>query len=188
MLHFTLAETESTAGLPVVPRSILECFVTFAIGAIESGYPSACWRACHCSYSFLHVSSKSCDGEQVAKGLVPQFTEVASRRLLQLTSPAVPLAKPLILLVSMCFIILPEAVVKILPVGEEDHNVTIKEDTSPGLLQWAEALASLSESESVPGLSLESEMKLAGKEVHYACVDPLISCTHFLLTTKEQSK
>jgi hypothetical protein len=88
----------------------------------------------------------------------------------------------------MCFIILPEAVVKILPVGEEDHNVTIKEDTSPGLLQWAEALASLSESESVPGLSLESEMKLAGKEVHYACVDPLISCTHFLLTTKEQSK
>lgn len=161
MLHFTLAETESTAGLPVVPRSILECFVTFAIGAIESGYPSACWRACHCSYAFLHVSSKSCDGEQVAKGLVPQFTEVASRRLLQLTSPAVPLAKPLILLVSMCFIILPEAVVKILPVGEGDHNVTIKEDTSPGLLQWAEALASLSESESVPGLSLESEMKLA---------------------------
>ena len=72
----------------------------------------------------------------------------------------VPLAKPLILVVSMCFIILPEAVDKILSAQDEASAAT--QDSDQGLLRWANALAELAESEAEPGLSLESEMKLAG--------------------------
>lgn len=72
----------------------------------------------------------------------------------------VPLAKPLILVVSLCFILFPENVDKIL--SAQDDAASSTEDTSPGLLRWANALAGLAESEAEPGLSLESEMKLAG--------------------------
>ena len=72
----------------------------------------------------------------------------------------VPLAKPLILVISMCFILFLENVEKIL--FAQDDAATSTDDTSPGLLRWANALAGLAESKAEPGLSLESEMKLVG--------------------------
>jgi len=62
----------------------------------------------------------------------------------------------------MCFIVSPEQVEKTLS-SEDNASLDISEDgASQGLLVYAEALASLAESEADPGLSLESEMKLAG--------------------------
>lgn len=72
----------------------------------------------------------------------------------------VPLAKPLILVISMCFILFPETVDKIL--SAQDDVAASTEDGNQGLFRWANALAGLAESEAEPGLSLESEMKLAG--------------------------
>lgn len=150
----------SSPGIP--PRSILEYLVTFVTTAIESAYPAACWRACRCTHALLHASAISFEGEEIAKMLVPRFCEVAARRLQQLTNVTVPLAKPLILVISMCFIILPENVEKILSSGDDASGIT-DEDSTQGFLMWADALAKLAESESDPGLSLESEMKLAGE-------------------------
>lgn len=73
----------------------------------------------------------------------------------------VPLAKPLILVISMCFILFPETVDKIL--SAQDEVPDSPEDAGQGLLRWADALAELAESEAEPGLALESEMKLAGE-------------------------
>jgi hypothetical protein len=63
----------------------------------------------------------------------------------------------------MCFVVSPEQVEKILS-SEDNTSLDITEDGAcQGLLMYAEALAGLAESEADPGLSLESEMKLAGK-------------------------
>ncbi len=56
---------------------------------------------------------------------------------------------------------LPDTVEKILSAGE-DAGAVNDDSTSHGLLMWAEALAGLAGSKLEPGLSLESEMKLAG--------------------------
>ena len=91
--------------------------------------------------------------------LVPRFCEVAARRLQQLTSMTVPLAKPLVLVIAVCFISLPEQMEKILCV---EGDSTLEDGSCLGLLNFAEALAGLAESEADPGLSLESELKIAG--------------------------
>lgn len=162
MRHFTIAEMLAPAAPQVARRSILECLVTFITTAIESAYPAACWRACRCTHALLHASQLSFEGEAISKVLVPRFSEVATRRFQQLTSATVPLAKPLILVITMCFIILPEQVEKILSSEDDNNNAVTEEGASQGLLMYAEALAGLAESEADPGLSLESEMKLAG--------------------------
>jgi hypothetical protein len=161
MLHFTKSGIPPRPAPQVAQRSILECLVTFLTTAIESGYPTACWRACRCTHALLHVSQLSFEGEGTSNILVPRFCGVATHRFQQLTSVNVPLAKPLILLITMCFIILPEPVVKILSVEEDGSSNVTEDGASQGLLTWAEALAGLAESASDPGLSLESEMKLA---------------------------
>jgi hypothetical protein len=151
---------EPVSPFPGPPRSVMENLVVFVTTAIESAYPAACWRACRCAHALLHASSISFEGEAIALVLVPRFCKVSTWRLQRLTSMTVPLAKPLILVISMCFIVLPETVDKILSAQDEAGAPT--EDSSRGLLRWANALAGLAESEAEPGLSLESEMKLAG--------------------------
>jgi hypothetical protein len=162
MLHFSMVEALPSPGPHVPRRSILECLVTFITSAIESAYPAACWRACRCAHALLHATQLSFEGEAITNLLIPRFCEVATRRFQQLTSLTVPLAKPLLLVITMCFIVSPEQVEKTLS-SEDNTSLDISEDgASQGLLVYAEALASLAESEADPGLSLESEMKLAG--------------------------
>lgn len=162
MLHFTTAEILPSPAPQGPRRSILECLVTFITSAIECAYPAACWRACRCAHALLHASQLSFEGEAISNLLIPRFCEVAIRRLQQLTNVTVPLAKPLILVITMCFIVLPEQVEKVFA-SEENANLDITEDSAnQGLFMYAEALAGLAESEADPGLSLESEMKLAG--------------------------
>lgn len=173
MLHFTVAEMLTPPTQQVQRRSILECLVTFITTAIESAYPAACWRACRCTHALLHASQLSFEGEAISNLLMPRFCEVATRRLQQLTSVNVPLAKPLILVITMCFIIQPEQVEKTL--SSEDASTDVTEDgASQGLLMYAEALAGLAESEADPGLSLESEMKLSGQLTVSTTPPPLL--------------
>ncbi|KAG0600495.1 hypothetical protein M758_11G038800 [Ceratodon purpureus] len=150
---------ESVSSFPGAPHSVIENLVVFVTTAIESAYPAACWRACRCAHAILHTSSVSFEGEAIALVLVPKFCKVSAWRLHRLTNMTVPLAKPLILVISMCFILLPEIVNKILSAQDEAGALT--EDRNQGFLRWANALAGLAESEAEPGLSLESEMKLA---------------------------
>jgi hypothetical protein len=163
MLHFSMAEVLPSPAPQAPRRSILECLVTFITSAIESAYPAACWRACRCAHALLHATQLSFEGEAISNLLIPRFCDVATRRLQQLKSVTVPLAKPLILVITMCFVVSPEQVEKILS-SEDNTSLDITEDGAcQGLLMYAEALAGLAESEADPGLSLESEMKLAGK-------------------------
>lgn len=144
---------EIVSSFPGPPRSVLDNLVTFVTSAIESAYPAACWRACRCSHALLHASSVSFEDEEIAMLLVPRFCKVSIERLQRLTSMTVPLAKPLTLVISTCFILLPETVERILLAEDNAGDV--------GFLRWTNALAGLAESEAEPGLSLESEMKLA---------------------------
>lgn len=107
------------------------------------------------------MSQLSFEGEGTLKILVPRFCGVATCCFQQLTNVNVPLVKPLSLLITVCFNILPEHVVKILSVEEDGSSNVTEDGASQGLLTWAEALAGLAESASDPGLSLKSEMKLA---------------------------
>lgn len=159
MTDFTEPPT-SDPLFPGPPHSVMENLVVFVTTAIESAYPAACWRACRCAHALLHASSVSFEGEVIALELVPKFCKVSTWRLQRLTNMTVPLAKPLILVISMCFILLPEFVNKILSAQDEVVGPTV--DISQGFHNWANALAGLAESEAEPGLSLESEMKLAG--------------------------
>lgn len=152
---------ESLSSFPGPPHSVIENLVVFVTTAIESAYPAACWRACRCAHALLHASSVSFEGEAIALVLVPKFCKVSAWRLHRLTNMTVPLAKPLILVVSMCFILRPEIVDKILS-AQDEAGAALTEDGNQGFLRWANALAGLAESEAEPGLSLESEMKLAG--------------------------
>lgn len=89
-----------TCEVTVLPesceRSILDCVVTFLVAALESAYSAACWRACRNIHALLHATQFAAEGEALMAVLAPRFCEVAARRLQQLTSMTVPLAKPLI--------------------------------------------------------------------------------------------
>lgn len=81
-----------------------------------------------------------------------RFTQAAIQRLMQLSSYKAPLAKPLVLLVAMCYVCSPAAVAKVL---------SEKDTAGSRLLAWGEALADISLKEEGPGIALESELKIA---------------------------
>lgn len=155
-----MPESTPSPSAELLPRSILDCVVTFLTAAIESGYSAACWRACRNVHSLLHATQFAADGESVMATLVPRFCEVAVRRLQRCSSMRVPLAKPLILVIAVGFISFPEKVDAILCLEEEDG-------LCQGVLSFAEAMARLAESEADPGLSLESELKIAGEIIRH---------------------
>ncbi|XP_073393290.1 uncharacterized protein [Physcomitrium patens] len=159
IIQFSLSEVMPSSAPETCERSILDCVVTFLTTAIDSASSAACWRACRNVHALLHATQFSLEGEALMAFFVPRFCEVASRRLQQLTSMTVPLAKPLILVITVCFINLPEEVEKILCFDDNGPDVT-EDGSCQGLLTLAEALAGLAESEADPSLSLESEMKI----------------------------
>lgn len=146
------------------PRPILECVVSFLAGAVEWAYSGACWRACRNIHALLHATQLfAAEGEAAMAWLVPRFCEAAAHRLQRCTSMNVPLAKPLLLVIAVCFISFPAQVERILCVDDGDDGAA----PVLSLLIFAEALASLAESEADPGLSLESELKIAGSLLNF---------------------
>ncbi|XP_024522406.1 uncharacterized protein LOC9646477 [Selaginella moellendorffii] len=152
--QFCVAETPLPPAPPVPPRSILEGMAAFVSSGMESAYAAATWRACRLSHTLLHSTSVSFEGEAAVKLLVCRFTEAAFGRLTELSSFNVPLAKPLILVISSCYVGLPDTVEKVLSVAGKTKDVT------EPFLQWAEAMATLADKDADPGLVLETELKL----------------------------
>ncbi|KAI5054131.1 hypothetical protein GOP47_0030976, partial [Adiantum capillus-veneris] len=139
-------------AVPVRPRSILEGITTFLSSGIETAYPAATWRACRLGHSLLQVSRISFESEEITPVLSVRFTQVAIQRLMQLNNRKAPLAKPLVLLIAMCYVCCPNSVARVL--FENDA-------AGSRLLAWGEALADLSLSEEALGITLESELKIA---------------------------
>lgn len=153
MPHFAIAPIPPPPALPVQPRSILEGITTFISSGIETAYSAATWRACRLGHALLHVSRISFESEEITPVLAVRFTQAAIQRFMQLSSSKVPLAKPLVLLIAMCYFCSPSAVAKAL-----SH----KDETRSPMLAWGEALVDLSLSEDGSALALESELKVAG--------------------------
>ncbi|KAL5700694.1 hypothetical protein ACHQM5_026109 [Ranunculus cassubicifolius] len=120
--------------------SIIEGIVTFLSEAI-SQYPSATYRACSCVHSLLHLP-------QVVhkQALVTAFSQAAYSRFQEIQTKPSPLWKPIILVISSCYLCYPDIV----------ENVLGKD----GFTSWASALGHISTSSFEPGLSSESEIKL----------------------------
>ncbi|KAJ7567515.1 hypothetical protein O6H91_02G151300 [Diphasiastrum complanatum] len=154
--HFAAAEIPMPPFPPVPSRSILEALSLFLCSAIESAYSAAVWRACRLSHSLLHATVLSSKGESLAQHLVIRFTEAAYMRLQKLTSVTVPLAKPLILVIATCYTGLPVVVEMAMSSRKQSDD-----GTWDAFLTWGEALAAIAENGADPGLTLESELKLA---------------------------
>lgn len=134
--------------------SIIEGISAFVRAGI-SAYPSATRRACSCVHALLHVPKFSFETDAIRQSMAVAFTVAAFSRFRDLqeeTNKPSGLRKPLVLAISSCYMSYPENIELILE-KEEDKGFTI----------WACALADVSTSSSEPDLSLESEIKLAGK-------------------------
>ncbi|MCO5600947.1 hypothetical protein L7F22_055064 [Adiantum nelumboides] len=152
MPHFEVAPLPPPPAVPVQPRSILEGIITFISSAIETAYPAATWRACRLGHSLLQVSIISFESEEITPVLSVRFTQAAIQRLMQLSNPKAPLAKPLVLLIAMCYVCCPNAAAQVL---FQNDNARSR------LMAWGESLADLSLSEEGLGITLESELKVA---------------------------
>ncbi|RLM69385.1 uncharacterized protein C2845_PM17G14880 [Panicum miliaceum] len=121
-------------------------FVTRAIAA----YPSATWRACSCIHILLHAPNFSLGTEDARKAIAVSFAQAAFSRFKSISDSPAGIWKPLLLAISSCYICYPDAIEQVL--NNYDGN---------GYTIWASALAQVSSSSFSPGLSSESEIRLA---------------------------
>ena len=123
-------------------------FVTRAIAV----YPSATWRACSCIHTLLHAPKFSFGTEDARMTLVVTFAQATFSYFKGLSDSPAGIWKPLLLSISSCYICYPDAIEQVL--CKDDGNC---------YTVWASALAQVSSSAFIPGMSSESEIKLAGK-------------------------
>ncbi|XP_058076603.1 uncharacterized protein LOC131225158 isoform X2 [Magnolia sinica] len=147
--HFFVRGMPPPPAPPVPQRSIIEGVSAFVSEAI-SAYASATWRACTCAHLLLHVPRFSFESEGVKQSLVIAFSWAAFSRFMKIRNKPIALWKPLLLVISSCYLCYPDNVEKILEKDEEK-----------GFTIWAGALAHISTSSFEPSLSSESEIKLA---------------------------
>ncbi|KXG29170.1 uncharacterized protein LOC8086009 [Sorghum bicolor] len=121
-------------------------FVTRAIAA----YPSATWRACSCVHTVLHAPNFSLATQDARKTIAESFAQAAFSHFKSISDSPAGLWKPLLLAISSCYICYPDAIEQVL--NKFDGN---------GFAIWTSALAQVSSSSFNPGLSSESEIKLA---------------------------
>lgn len=135
---------------PVPQQSIIEVIGAFVSEAILQ-YPSATWRACACVHMLLHVPSYSFETDDIKQSLVTVFSEAAFSHFREIQSKPCSLWKPLLLVISSCYLCYPDTVEAIL-----DKHV------EGGFTIWASALAFVCTSSFEPGLLAKSEIKLTG--------------------------
>ncbi|XP_057959016.1 importin beta-like SAD2 homolog [Malania oleifera] len=133
---------------PVPQGSIIEGIGAFVSEAI-SQYPSATWRASSCVHILLHVPNYSLEAEGVKQSLVTAFSLAAFSHFKDIQSKPCSLWKPLLLVISSCYLCYPDIVERILE--KHEHN---------GFSVWASALGFISTKAFRPGLLVESEIKL----------------------------
>jgi len=131
-------------------HSIIDGISAFVSAGITA-YPSATRRACSCVHVLLHVPRFSVETQAIKQSIAVAFAVAAFSRFKDIQESS-GLWKPLLLAISSCYISYPENIEQVLE-KEQDKGFTI----------WACALADISTSSSEPGLSSESEIKLAGK-------------------------
>ncbi|KAG2564198.1 hypothetical protein PVAP13_8KG390800 [Panicum virgatum] len=138
------SQSENGSQSSVIGR--VSNFVTRAIAA----YPSATWRACSCIHTLLHAPNFSLGTEDARKAIAVSFAQAAFSHFKSISESPAGIWKPLLLAISSCYICYPDAIEQVL--NNYDGN---------GYTIWASALAQVSSSSFSPGLSSESEIKLA---------------------------
>ncbi|KAL4203046.1 hypothetical protein AMTRI_Chr02g224250 [Amborella trichopoda] len=146
---FLIRELPPPPAPPVSKRSIIEGFGMFISEAMEA-YPAATWRACSCAHVLLHLPRFSFETEGTKQALAIAFCKAAFSRFLDIRSKPVALWKPLLLVVASCYMCCPDYIEKVL-VQDENEGFTV----------WMHGLVCISARSFEPGLSSDSEIKLA---------------------------
>ncbi|EEF43160.1 protein transporter, putative [Ricinus communis] len=147
--NFITRQMPSPPSPPVPPQSIIEGIGAFVSEAILQ-YPSATWRACSCVHMLLHVPCYPTETE-VKQSLTISFCQAAFSHFKEIQSKPCSLWKPLLLVISSCYLSCPDIVEGIL-----------EKDVKGGFAIWGSALASVCTGSSERGLVEKSEIKLAG--------------------------
>lgn len=148
--NFIVGDIPSPPAPPVPRSSVIEGISSF-ISEAFSQYPSAICRASTCVHALLHVPTYSYESEGVKQSLARNFSHAAFSHFREIRSEPCSLWSPLLLAISSCYLCYPDIVEDILEKNEPE-----------GFTVWASALAYVSSSKFEPGLSTESEIKLAG--------------------------
>lgn len=148
--NFLLTRISSRVS-PGVDQSIIEGVSAFVTKGIMA-YPSATWRACSCVHELLHVPSFSFQMQCVKQSIITSFTQAAFSHFKDLRNKPTGLWKPLLLVISSCYILCPEIVEQVLDRDEDN-----------GFMIVACGLAHVSSRSFDSGISSVSEIKLAGK-------------------------
>ena len=151
--NFIVRQMPSPPAPPVPQQSIIEGIGAFVSEAI-SQYPSATWRASSCVHMLLNVPSYSFETENVKQSLVNAFSRAAFSRFREIQSKPCSLWKPLLFVISSCYLCYPDTVESIL-----------ERDSDKGFTIWVSAVAFVGTGSFEPGLSTKSEIKLTGQEV-----------------------
>ncbi|KAL5204923.1 hypothetical protein ABZP36_009794 [Zizania latifolia] len=138
------SQSDNGSQSSVISR--VSSFMTRAIAA----YPSATWRACSCMHTLLHTPNFSHGAEDTRLTLAVSFAQAAFSCFKSVSDSPSGIWKPLLLVISSCYICYPDAIAQVLC-----------KDDGDGYAIWASALAQISSSSFSPGLSSESEIKLA---------------------------
>ncbi|RWW17656.1 hypothetical protein BHE74_00004230 [Ensete ventricosum] len=146
--NFLLKRISSRVS-PGVDQSIIEGVSAFVTKGIMA-YPSATWRACSCVHELLHVPSFSFQMQGVKQSIITSFTQAAFSHFKDLRNKPNGLWKPLLLVISSCYILCPEIVKQVL--DQDDDN---------GFMIVASGLAHVSSKSFDSGISSVSEIKLA---------------------------
>ncbi|RZR79892.1 hypothetical protein BHM03_00005744 [Ensete ventricosum] len=146
--NFLLKRISSRVS-PGVDQSIIEGVSAFVTKGIMA-YPSATWRACSCVHELLHVPSFSFQMQGVKQSIITSFTQAAFSYFKDLRNKPNGLWKPLLLVISSCYILCPEIVKQVL--DQDDDN---------GFMIVASGLAHVSSKSFDSGISSVSEIKLA---------------------------
>lgn len=150
--EFFAGKMPSPPNPPVPTNSIVAGIGAFVTEAI-SQYPSATWRACSCVHMLLLVPNYSFETDNIKQSLAIAFGGALISRFREIRSEPCSLWKPLLLAISSCYLCYPELMERIME----------KEDGG-GFAIWVSALRSICSSSYEPGLTMESEIKLIGKQ------------------------
>ncbi|XP_068662047.1 importin beta-like SAD2 homolog isoform X2 [Aristolochia californica] len=147
--NFLVRQVPPPPAAPVTPRSIIEGMGAFVVGGLST-YQSATWRACSSAHLLLNAPKFSFETEGIKQSLAIAFSKAAFSRFKMIESKPVALWKPLLLVISTCYMCYPDVVERILE-KEEKNGFTV----------WAHALGYIYNNSFGSGFSSESEVKLA---------------------------
>lgn len=134
---------------PGLEHSIIEAISAFVTKGIMA-YPSATWRACLCVHGLLHIP-QLCKIEGIKQSIIASFAQAAFSHFKDLRNKSTGLWKPLLLVISSCYLMCPQHVEQVL-----------EKDVDNGFMMFVSGIAHVSSNSFNSSLSSVSEIKLAG--------------------------